>query len=552
VEPAAAESYSSFARQEVRVVLDEELDRLPEKYRAPLVLHYLENKTLDQTAAELGWPYGTVCTRLTRGKNQLRLRLAKRGLGLTAAAVAAALAQEAAASVLPAKLADGTIRALVSGAASVPALALAREYLSAQLSSRLKWALTFLLAVGTAAGAGVILSRDQSQQPPDSARVAFNVGEAADRQAGLDSDRDPLPDGAVLRLGSARFRGGATHAAFSADGRTLTTIGRSARTWDAMTGRPLATTYHPDLRGQCELSGNGKFAATQEYMAANFDSLHGQIRLRHVPSIALLRTLEVPGMGGVLKYSISYHGTRVAAGGRFEILVWDVATGKLINRLPLTSKDYPSSCPVTLSPDGKLLAAPDSRGSAIRLWDVDNGKERKPLTIPGTRFTQWSFSGNGKVLMACGGGKLHLWEPQTGSLIRSFSTGRETIYPTISFDGKVIATHGTDGIRLWDATTGKERSVLYQPKPFGLTHGVLTFSPDGRYLVVNGGLQIERWEVATACRVQISEEPDLNASSNHNGCYAAISPDGDIVATCVCGTLQLWEAQTGRKVGLRP
>jgi WD40 repeat protein len=165
-------------------------------------------------------------------------------------------------------------------------------------------------------------------------------------------------------------------------------------------------------------------------------------------------------------------------------------------------------------------------------------------------LTQWSFSGNGKVLMACGGGKIHLWEPQSGTLSRSFSTGREPPYPVISFDGTVIATHSSDaGIRLWDATTAKERAVPYQPKLFGTTGRLLTFSPDGRFLVVSGGLQIETWEVATARRLKVSEEPDLNPRSNPSGCYASISPDGDIVATCVCGTLQLWEAQTGRRVG---
>jgi WD40 repeat protein len=153
--------------------------------------------------------------------------------------------------------------------------------------------------------------------------------------------------------------------------------------------------------------------------------------------------------------------------------------------------------------------------------------------------------------MACGSGKIHLWEPQSGTLSRSLSTGPEPPYPVISFDGTMIATHSSDaGIRLWDATTGKVRAVLCQPEPVGSTRGVLKFAPNGRFLVVmNGGLQIEIWDIATARRLKVTEEPDLNPRSNPTGCYAAISPDGDIVATCVCSTLQLWEAPTGRKVG---
>jgi DNA-directed RNA polymerase specialized sigma24 family protein len=75
IEPLAAESIPPLAWEELRTVLDEELNRLAEKYRVPLVLHYLEGKTVEQVAAELAWPFGTVCARLTRGKEQLRVRL---------------------------------------------------------------------------------------------------------------------------------------------------------------------------------------------------------------------------------------------------------------------------------------------------------------------------------------------------------------------------------------------------------------------------------------------------------------------------------------------
>jgi hypothetical protein len=392
LELVAAEIVSPLTRHELRALLDEELNRLPEKYRAPLVLHYLESKTVEQTAAELGWPYGTVCVRLTRGKDRLRIRLAKRGMLLSTGAVTAALTGEATAAALSPGLAFTTLQFVRSGVASHPATTLAHDFVRSEALTRLKWTLGLLLLAGTAAaGTGVMLSRDQPEATGSAGASSPHQGAVAVRPTRVDQDGDPLPEGAVVRLGSARFRGGATHAAFSADGRTLTTIGGSARTWDAMTGRPLVTTYHPDLRAGCALSGDGRIAATQEYMVANLDPLHGQIRLRHVPSMALHRVLEVPGMGGALQYCISYDGTRVAAGGRFEILVWDAQTGAIINRLPLTPKDYPSSCRVALSPDGKLVTAPDACSSgtnAIRLWEVDSGNERKPLTIPGTRFTQ--------------------------------------------------------------------------------------------------------------------------------------------------------------------
>jgi len=64
---------------EIGPVLDQELSRLPEKYRAPIVLCYLKEQTHDQAAAELRWPVGTVRSRLARGRELLKERLTRRG-----------------------------------------------------------------------------------------------------------------------------------------------------------------------------------------------------------------------------------------------------------------------------------------------------------------------------------------------------------------------------------------------------------------------------------------------------------------------------------------
>src|SRR5207244_5341753 len=70
-------------------VLDEELGRLPESYRAPLVLCYLEGKTQDEAARLLGWTLGAFRGRLERGRARLRDRLTRRGVGLAILAAAA-------------------------------------------------------------------------------------------------------------------------------------------------------------------------------------------------------------------------------------------------------------------------------------------------------------------------------------------------------------------------------------------------------------------------------------------------------------------------------
>ncbi len=112
-EPAAEDDPSW---REVRAVLDDELLRLPEKYRDPLVLCYLEGLTRDEAARRLGLGLNRLRSRLDYGRGLLRARLTQRGVGLSAAMLAGLLAREASA-VVPALLAVSTVKAAARTAA---------------------------------------------------------------------------------------------------------------------------------------------------------------------------------------------------------------------------------------------------------------------------------------------------------------------------------------------------------------------------------------------------------------------------------------------------
>jgi serpin B len=104
-------------------VLHEEVDRLPAKYRQPLVLCYFDGQTHDQAAARLGWPVGTVRTRLSRGRDLLHRRLVRRGVTLSAAALTTALSQAVATGAVPVALSEGTLKAVMLVAAGDAATA---------------------------------------------------------------------------------------------------------------------------------------------------------------------------------------------------------------------------------------------------------------------------------------------------------------------------------------------------------------------------------------------------------------------------------------------
>lgn len=101
---------SDMTFNELHAVLDEEIAQLPEKYALPLVLCYLEGKTNAEAAQQLGWPEGSISRRLSRARELLRSRLARRGLALSAALITAVFARPASAAV-PGELLLATTRA---------------------------------------------------------------------------------------------------------------------------------------------------------------------------------------------------------------------------------------------------------------------------------------------------------------------------------------------------------------------------------------------------------------------------------------------------------
>jgi RNA polymerase sigma factor (sigma-70 family) len=102
---------------DLRPLLDRELNQLPEKYRAPLVLCYLEGKTQEQAAHELGWPTGSMSRRMNRARDLLQKRLARRGIALSTGFLFVLVAQNAGAAVVSPALAGITTQAALVFAA---------------------------------------------------------------------------------------------------------------------------------------------------------------------------------------------------------------------------------------------------------------------------------------------------------------------------------------------------------------------------------------------------------------------------------------------------
>ncbi len=98
VEQPAAEGVDATEQADLRRLLEEEIGRLPRKYRLPLVLRYLEGRSTEEAAAIVGCPRGTILSRLAWSRQRLRTRLAARGVGLSVALAAASATESSAAS----------------------------------------------------------------------------------------------------------------------------------------------------------------------------------------------------------------------------------------------------------------------------------------------------------------------------------------------------------------------------------------------------------------------------------------------------------------------
>ena len=139
-------------------VLDQELNRLPDKYRGLLVLCGLEGKSREEAARQFGIPEGTVSSRLSRGRQLLADRLARRGFVLTVGSLAAVLSPEAASASVPASLVANIVKAAAfsgageaaaAGLISTPVAALTEGVLQNMYLAKIKIAATVLMALAT-------------------------------------------------------------------------------------------------------------------------------------------------------------------------------------------------------------------------------------------------------------------------------------------------------------------------------------------------------------------------------------------------------------------
>ncbi len=478
--PPAA-TIDDAAWNDLSSVLDEEIGRLPAKYRDPLILTYLESKSRSRVAKELGWPEGTVARRLERARELLRLRLVKRGVSLSAGAIAVVLVEKVAAAPVPTMLAINTIKAattVVAGQAagggfiSAQALMLAEETMKGMLFVKAKLvllALTVSVALGGAGWAGY----QAIAKPAQSAPVVKGQENVKVKEAIVtDMYGDPLPDGAVARLGTVRFRhdGEATSVAFAENGKTLivkTSLGFELL--DVATGNrrhglnrlPLGYSY---LINNLKLSPAGKKVSSGHFVG-NFE-----------------KYIAVSPDGTVLAIP-----EETVANKEIVIGFWDLSANKKTQTVSIPVEDNPKGSNsiasdaikiqyLTFGADGKSVAVAYTKARQAGKATVFNRETGKTLITFGNEEGPFTFLGitpDGKTIAASSGSydvnRLEIRETATGKIIHSLlenSLGKPINPPTSAFiafssDSKMLAARNAKNrVCIFDLATGKELGQL--------------------------------------------------------------------------------------------
>jgi RNA polymerase sigma factor (sigma-70 family) len=551
----AAPPISEMTLREAQALLNEELDRLSEKLRTPLVLCYLEGLTQDQAARQTGWSLSTLKRRLRRGLTLLRRRLERRGVAL-AAALSVSLLDDAGFS--SAALLDAATRAgilfrtgLTVGAAASRAAGLAEALLKTWFVSRLQSVGVLLLAAFVlVAGGGLGLWRllspdprtgawsgDQPQReaearPIDRARLAETARLIGTFRGGEFHDIDAIalsPDGNTLafaswapKLWDVKTRGEkgtpralpsahewqVTALAFSPDGKTLASgsMDRTVKLWDWATRKEQTT-----LRGHTLCVYAVAFSPDGKFLASGGGASAAAVDREYRRSFA-----EIPQDPD---WSMEH----------VELKVWDLATGK---ERTLAQGDPGRITSVAFSPDGKTLAAGvhilacnDPWEGSLRLWDVASGRERAYLRDNSGSVHAVAFSPDGKTLTAAQGeravgtprrrpNQVKLWDVASGR-VRARLKGSAIVNAVrFSRDGKILAIAGhvysadprqapTGEVRMWDAATGRPLGV-----PLTCRHSCtsMAFGPGGKILAVGGSIkqgkgiagEITLWELGAS------------------------------------------------------
>jgi RNA polymerase sigma factor (sigma-70 family) len=553
----AADPLDELSVRELLAIFDEELRRLPERYRLPLILCCLESCTQEEAAHRLGWTPGSVKGRLERGRQRLHDRLVRRGLSLSAALVSLEAVHDGASAA--ALVAETTRAAVLFASAAGNAetglarevVAIAEEGLRSINMTRHRVLFSLLLMIGavTAGMATVTATQRSVEQPPAQKQTKGPEQPAQKPPARNDRHGDALPEGALTRLGTLRWRTDVEIEAllFTPDGKSVVSFPGFCR-FDA-DGRP-STLFRPtDTRinprtDRIALSPDGKSLAFAALIRVGPKIGKRVVQVWDLVTGKKAREFDVAPVQW-LGWSADGEPLAVLL-EKGAVIFRALASGK---EKRFVEKDLPdprygpTACACV--PSAKLLAVAD-RNRIIHVWDLTTGTKRFTIETKTPYIPGLALSPEGRWLASLSQSTpekytVQLWDVATGKVRHTLAADQKNIH-SVAFtpDGKTLATVSWLGVRLHDVATGRERCRTAARMSFSQA---VAFSPDSKTMVTgetHSGA-IHRWDVATAAL-----KSEAVGHTSRPG-RAAFAPAGARVLTggSMDGTMILWDLTTG-------
>jgi RNA polymerase sigma factor (sigma-70 family) len=558
---------------ELQEVLDKELACLPAACRSSLILCYLEGRTRDQAARQAGCSLRTLDRRLDHGRQLLRDRLARRGLDLSVVVLAAALGDSAKASF--AKLTSMAVqlvlqRASIHAGVACSALKLAHSGIPLTVGSTAKIAVGIVLAAAIAfAGVGIsglnaLNARDASTANQQPKSPAAQVAKPTLPLAHADLLGDPLPVGAVARLGGTRFRlGHPEMLAYSPDGKVLFAGCQYGVTlFEAATGRPLRRLGNdfdtPSYTSVVSLDGKLVAVGTTDYwrLGAIFETATGK----------KICDLEKRGTSVTHFGSFSPDGKLLAAPeDRWQVDLYDSHSGKRLRSMKwnrdadrMNSSSVYAFMNIAFMADGKTLLAASHDTGIIHQFDVQSGAELRQWVASPNGISNMKLSQDGSRLAVlesaaktpdtsndpdAPGNKIFIFDSQRARQRAHILAQTTVLGMAWAPDGSTLFTGSRDKeIVIWDTVTGKLKGTIRYPFP-GPTFGA------GALAVAPGGKTVARSDRSTVhvCDVVTGKEVESHQGHNASMLSMAFDPSDSVVATAgYDDRLLLWDRSSGR------